>query len=238
MEHAGVLVTEDEVTFHISGRQFRKGGTIGKTNRGCVRNSLRLQSARAEAMNRKQAVDQMKAVACILSSDIERIIQHEDFVTDEAAHRSVIRAHFAFIEGMVYQLRSVALASGADLGIYSPDEIAVLREDAYSLDNKGKIKRRDSFEKMLPMILFSMRAYARIHGATFEPDTSVHGWEAMKKYVSIRNALAHPKTVDDLTVTEEKTKISGEATAWFQDNLKSLLDACADADKSYGSEQS
>lgn len=182
-------------------------------------------------MNIEDAVSQLKQVFDVLNRDVNAIIAYENFKEDESAHRSLIRAHFAFIEGMVYQLRSVALASGAKTGTFSAEEIAVLREETYSLNRKGELEKRDSFEKVLPMMLFSMSAYAKIHGAVFEPDTGSHGWEAMKKYVKIRNALTHPKSVDDLQVDEGKVEISGDAGDWFKDNLLNLFKVCDEADR-------
>lgn len=184
-------------------------------------------------MDGESAVAQMKEVFRVLSADINKICTYENFVNDEAAHRSLIRAHFAFIEGMVYQLRSIALASDADLSVYSAEEISVLREKNYFLNQKGGIERQDSFERILPMMLFSMRAYAKLHRTTFSPDTGAHGWEAMRKYVKIRNALTHPKTLDDLVVNKEKTEISSAANEWFQRNLTELFRVCEEGDRAF-----
>nr|WP_290695070.1 hypothetical protein [Halomonas sp. UBA3074] len=185
-------------------------------------------------MNRELVVRELQAVFKVLSEDIEGIRLYGQEHPTDLAHRTLLRTHFSFIEGMAYQLRQVALYSASEhLGFFSPEELAILKEEKYGLNKKGEIEVQGNFQKLRPAILFSIRCYCKIHGAEFEPDTSRHGWDAIGKYQVIRNQLAHPKSTADLKITDEKLKCSQDAAEWFKGTLLAMFHACDEADAKY-----
>ena len=48
----------------------------------------------------------------------------------------------------------------------------------------------------------------------------------MKRYVKIRNALMHPKSVEDLKMSQDKIQTSDAAAEWFKVAFLSLLETC------------
>ncbi|MFW6184050.1 MAG: hypothetical protein ACOC8X_09655, partial [Chloroflexota bacterium] len=168
-------------------------------------------------MDRREAVDQLKQTYLILSQDLDEIVAYGKSNPSPFAHRTLVRTHFALIEGLSYQMRQVTLASlEKHEGLLTPEEICLLREEKYEADSNGSVKARTQNLRPLPGLLFSIECYLKNHGATFKPDTSVHGWECMKKLVKIRNNLTHPKSSADLQLSEEDLMHVAKAAGWWK----------------------
>jgi hypothetical protein len=183
-------------------------------------------------MKRELAVNQMKSVFTLLSNDVEEIRVYGIENNNGFARRTLLRTHFAFIEGMVFQLRLVAIATAKDYpGLFSNEEVTLLKEERYQLSPKGKLETKVNFQKLLPMLLFTINCYTRIHGAKFTVKTDERGWEALKGYLRIRNNLMHPKSLSDLELDVSSLKISTEAAKWFKSTLLDMFAECAKADE-------
>ena len=173
----------------------------------------------------------MKAIWAVLASDVEKALEHGLSARSSFALRTLFRAYFALIEGLTYQFRKIALACGEyDAHLLTVEEITLLREQKYSLNNKGMPVPTTDYNKLLPGMLFSIRCYSKVHGVQFEPDTGLHGWEAMQEFVKIRNGLEHPKTVADLELNEAQVLNANEAATWWKSTILQLFEACKEAD--------
>ena len=179
-------------------------------------------------MNRKSAIIEMRAVFEVLSNDIEEIREYGKSNKSEFAERTLLRTHFAFIEGMTHQLKLVALCAASEHpSIFTSKELTVLKEEQYSLNKKGEIETKDNYQKLMPMMLFTINCYTKAHGGNYKPKTGVHGWEAMKDYLKIRNNLMHPKSTSDLKLDDNKLKISIDAAEWFKKTMQEMFDNCS-----------
>lgn len=128
-------------------------------------------------MNRAIAVGELKETFRILNDDINVIQDLLLSNNNDALHRALIRSYSSFIEGTLFQLRQVALKSeNSDVVIFSSEEVLLLKELQVSLSKKGEIEAKESYERFLPMMLFTFKQYVRVHGAKFEPNTGVDGW--------------------------------------------------------------
>lgn len=164
----------------------------------------------------------MKAVFKILTDDVEEIRQYGAKNQNDFARRALLRTHFAFIEGMVFQFQLLAIAYQKDFpSAFSHQDVSILEEKKYQLKDNGQIEARDNFQKLPAKLLFSIKAYASTCGVDFKPDTSHHGWAAFKRYLSIRNDLMHPKSVENLILDNKKLTDATEAADWFK---KTVLD--------------
>jgi hypothetical protein len=181
-------------------------------------------------MNRTEAVDQLKQVYTILNGDVNAAVEYGNTKPSPFAERMLVRAHFALVDGLSYQLRQVTLASLESTHALTNGEVALLSEQRYSLDNKGFPSPKEAYEAFLPNLLFCIRMYAKNHGAEFEADTGVHGWEAMKQAIRIRDRLTHPKSEACLTLSDKDTGYFIAASEWWNKTLLDLFQACAEAD--------
>lgn len=181
-------------------------------------------------MNRAEAVGELKAIVALLQDDVTRVVEYGKANPTPYAHRMFIRAEFALLEGLLYQMRQVTLASLAETDLLRPEEVTLLSEVRYSLDKKGQITEKEQFENFLPNMLFTLRMYAKNHGAEFEPNTGEVGWEAMQKAIRIRNSVTHPKSAACLDLSEQDMESVFLASRWWERTVLNLLQACNEAD--------
>jgi hypothetical protein len=106
----------------------------------------------------------------------------------------------------------------------------LLREERYGLDKKGEPEASDNFQSVVPNLLFTIRCYLKSHGASFTPDISHRGWEALQCAVGVRNRITHPKSIADLVLTDEDLQKLVEASQWWKRTVLGMLEACQEAD--------
>lgn len=183
-------------------------------------------------MNRAEAVDQLKQTWSILNADLEAAIQYGRVDNTPYAQRALVRAFFAVVEGLSYQMRQVTLASLAETEFLTDQEIQLLREVRHSLDDKGHPKATPNFLSFPESLLYSLTIYAKNHGAKFKIDTSQHdGWQALRRAARVRNSVTHPKTPEALTLSNADLQALANASSWWQATLLSLFEACNEADE-------
>lgn len=181
-------------------------------------------------MNRSDAVNQLQQVWNILANDLDEILVYGRTNPSPFAHRTLVRTHFALIEGLSFQLRQVTLATLTETEFLKPEEIFLLKEERYSLNPLGMPEAKDNFQTFLPSLLFSIRSYLKNHGATYQPDLSHHGWNAMRKAIAIRNRPTHPKSESCLVLSDEDLRNFVDAAAWWKKTLLEMFSACKEAD--------
>lgn len=161
-----------------------------------------------------------------LNSDIDELLKVYGNNPTRAITRALVRAYAAYFEAAVFEMRQEALDMSRNKPwIFSPEEESVLIEKIVFLDKKGRIQSKDDFQRFLPLVLFSFRAYAHSCGATFEPDTSLHKWESFQHFIAFRNRLMHPRSISEIEFDwNDLTKLV-EALSWFQDTVDSMLDS-------------
>jgi hypothetical protein len=182
-------------------------------------------------MKRPEAVDELKRVFTVLNKDLDRAIEFERAEPGQYAYRTLFRTYFAYVEGIAFQLRQVTLVSLQGTNVLTIEELALLREERFQLDSKGFPEAKENYQPILPNLLFSVHCYVKNHGATYRPDTGHHEWESMRKAVSARNRLMHPKSTNDLEITEEDIQHLNAGAAWWQRTLLEMYAACGEADE-------
>jgi hypothetical protein len=184
------------------------------------------------------ATADLKKVYKVLAADIEEARSYGQSNPTGYAHRALFRAAFALIDGLSFQFRAVSLACAEAMPqVLDNSEVSLLREEKYRLSRKGIPETTSEYQQLLPSILFSMRCYAKVHGATFEPELGHHGCESMKKFVAIRNSIEHPKAVSDLEYTDTNLRHAMEAMTWWKRQVLNLLDICREADEKAGGDE-
>lgn len=128
-----------------------------------------------------------------------------------ALRRSTVRAVFAAIEGLLWQLKSGldAPPAGESIG-----ELAVLREETYSVDERGVLRTRPYYLPLPQTIRFLTRLVQRARPA-YNLDFNHPGWTYLLASLEVRHRLTHPKTLEDLNVSEEELGQLSAAFAWF-----------------------
>ena len=179
---------------------------------------------------RARAVEQLKKTWAILDSDIGAALAYGREDNTPYAQRAMVRAFFAAVEGLSYQMRQVTLASLAGTELLSEQETQLLREVRHSIDDRGHPKEAPSFLPFPGSLLFSLSMYAKNHGASFEVDRSDAGWRAFRHAARVRNNVTHPKTPEALSLTDDDLQAVMDASRWWKATLLKLFQACEEAD--------
>jgi len=184
-----------------------------------------LEDFRSELETYSQQLDLHDKMEDILRQDLldcENLIS-VDKKTDSGA-RSFVRAVFALIEGSVFNLKQIALAlSKHGKGGFSQAELVMLEELSYDLDDKGATKSQVKFIPLPKNIKFAFTSAARAFRVAYELQVDDAGWDNFKKALLIRNRITHPKTIEDLQLSDKEVQTAADAASWYLKVQRELI---------------
>jgi hypothetical protein len=147
--------------------------------------------------------------------------------SEQVWRRSVYRAVFSWIEGVVYQMKQVALRTqgGLHQAKFSRAEIFFLQEETYYLKDNGKVNtRNNNFVEIGKNLRF---VYSQlVKGFKLQTEIEVDqygGWQQFKTAKEVRNRLMHPKNAADLIVSDADMESLLATKNWFDEQISKLL---------------
>lgn len=134
---------------------------------------------------------------------------------DTPGHRrELIRTVFTAIEGLHWRLKQDVFRHADWATQLTAHEQAAMREETYSVDDRGNIHSHPRFLPLTTSIRLIIKIVKR-----YEPDYVVDfnhkGWSNLGTAVKVRNRLVHPKVLADLAVTDDEIKSSISAFYWM-----------------------
>jgi hypothetical protein len=143
----------------------------------------------------------------------------------EIHRRAAVRSTFALIEGVTFALKQFAAGWLRDSEgslpwrVLASEEIArmaLLREESYDLDDKGRVVVRSARLDLPRNLRFALDSFFRIVNKSESPlDASGKEWSAFRTAIRIRNNLMHPKEAGDVGVSSEDALLVNQAYVWF-----------------------
>jgi uncharacterized membrane protein YecN with MAPEG domain len=140
--------------------------------------------------------------------DAEKRLQEND---TPGNRRDLVRAAFAAIEGLHWQLKRDVLKNG--LGKLTAHEYAAMAEESYSVDDRGNVSSIPRFLPITTAIRLVVQVVQR-YRPSYKVDFSHAGWSNLKSAVEVRNRLVHPKTLEDLAVTDSEIRKTISGFCW------------------------
>lgn len=123
---------------------------------------------------------------------------------DTPAHRrDLVRAISFGIEGLEWSLRRGVLKHSKSL---TSHEAAALAEESYKVDDRGNVNVATS----LRLVIQVAKRLPDYH-----EDLNHPAWTDLKAAVEVRNRLVHPKSLEDLTLTDDDISQSLSAFFWL-----------------------
>jgi hypothetical protein len=139
---------------------------------------------------------------------------------NQILRRAYIRAAFAFVEGAVFGAKAFLLkVHGLGEATLSPGELALLREEGYSLNRQGQVQARALFLSTAENVRFTLGILYRVYRRVPHPAFGSAGWSAFRKSLAIRNRITHPKRVADYRVSAADLETVRFALRWFGDQM-------------------
>jgi len=133
----------------------------------------------------------------------------------QVVRRSYVRAIFAAIDGLCFQLKQDCLERAQkNPTLYLAEEIGMLREQKYLLTSSGKTTARPFYPAMEDNIKFSMLIYFRGMSdikLSFETPEWIIVRQALKK----RHQITHPKLASELDISDADLQVATKAFVWL-----------------------
>lgn len=141
----------------------------------------------------------------------------------EEIRRIVIRSLFSIIEGMCYRMKVNAFLIGRLREIeFTKEELAMINEETYYLNEKGEARIRDFFPSLKSNLRFAFKILAKVFKSDFELVIENAGFENFQKAIDIRNRITHPKGIKDLDISQNDFNNVLRAYGWFISNMRKL----------------
>ena len=123
--------------------------------------------------------------------------------------RSAIRTVLASIEGVMHLTRGC-------LSVYplTAAELTIVKELSYEVTDRGTINERERsvpFDRSLKAIVRIVRKYRPEYSLDYDHP----GWSALLRSLEVRHRLRHPKSLEDLTVTDPEIEDAHRGFNWF-----------------------
>lgn len=158
--------------------------------------------------------------ACLeLLQDLVAVQKLAAIKEDQFTRRTAVRTAFALIEAMCFQMRRVIVLClflqsrrtlKLDLAILS-----LLAEKIPTISDNGKVSKRQQQQPMTSHIAFALRQAAELSGVDADQLFRDDGWNEFKKAVTLRHRLTHPKSKDDVQVSDDDCNYVGSGLTWF-----------------------
>ena len=110
------------------------------------------------------------------------------------------------------------------------DEYAMLSEATYELKDNGEVKTQPKFLKLPANLRFTMQVCNKMFGSTIDLEVTSAPWANFKKMIAIRNRITHPKSVDDLKISDPEIEMCKRVVGWFNRTIANFVSSIADRD--------
>ena len=160
-----------------------------------------------------------------VNEDLAEAVEFFRFGTRHFAIRTFVRTMAAEFETRLYLLQDFMLKlheESANIK-FAPEELAILKSETYVLRSNGQVQASVKFYPFKEHLLFTLKLFCKRFNPKATPDTSGSGWQAVQAFVEIRNRLMHPKSMSDLTITEDEVDLINQAQDWLRNAFKALF---------------
>jgi hypothetical protein len=144
--------------------------------------------------------------------------------------RTYLRSCFALVDGMLFAHRTVVQAYTKDAAEsplppkWTEAERMLLQEVEYELADNGTVKvRGQKFQPFLKYTRFIFNVPAKHHRKSNPVDYGGSGWQSFRAAYEIRNRITHPKSPDDLLISDGELVHIRAAVAWFVEAANCLM---------------
>ena len=159
---------------------------------------------------------QTQEMTYVLSNDVREIWKILDKDDSQTMRRAFIRALFAAIEGALYRVKiDLIYAHDKEYINLLPEELVLLSEKIYHIDKNGNAKSIDKFSPTKNTFLFIYNTLFRYTHNSYRIDKKDKYWSFFITILKARNRLMHPKTIDDLNVTDIELKQAKDLLFWI-----------------------
>src|SRR5690242_15704625 len=138
--------------------------------------------------------------------------QQDDPANQAFTRRTYVRTVFAAMEAMVYGMKQVSLFVHSHFKAkLDQDELDLLTETKVY----GNGKQDVWYPAFKDNVKGTFKAFAKAHGFDCKTDFGNDGWNKFLQAAEIRNRVTHPKSVKDLSLSDDDMNKVQQAVDWF-----------------------
>lgn len=149
-----------------------------------------------------------------LVGDVQSALARLGVSDTEAHRREAVRTTFAAIEGVAWVYREHVRTFTQDLGSMTPLLDFALQEKTYAVNDRGDLTEQTRFIPLTAMIRLTTQVAERSCPGLVV-DFGHVGWSNLKLAIGVRNRLVHPKTTEDLAITQGDLEIAKSGFFWL-----------------------
>lgn len=167
----------------------------------------------SNSSEKQPSISYKQLLNIILDEIIENVRKIHPPAINQADRRSFVRNVFSCIEGSTYAFKAWALDINPDS--LTHQEVDVIKEKVSFLNHNGEAETQTLKIQTLPNIDFSFKILSKVMNIENPLDKSNHGWEQLRKAIKIRHRLTHPKSAEDLTISNEEMILLSHAVLFY-----------------------
>jgi hypothetical protein len=188
--------------------------------------------------NIKKVAYEINKIMDVIVTDVSFSIKASESCKDvdeiRYCQRSNVKNFFSILECLIFQFKRISLiAYQLDIAEFSESEIALLKEETYELNNKGDVETKISKLKTTDNFLFSVKMLERAFNYSIGFEKNSKQWQDFLTAIKIRNRLTHPKTIEELFITDNEVNVINRVIEWFFQIVDEFGDAADKFDKKY-----
>jgi hypothetical protein len=166
-----------------------------------------------------------------LVADVEQAESRLRLEDNQCNRRTLIRSQFALIELMFFNLRTTTMELLVEEARYSGKlnvfHICLLSEESPVLSDKGEVVTQQQRQPFLNHLAFTIRTLADFVRLDVAPKFGDNGWNELRRETQVRHRLTHPKSPQDIIVTDDEIRTMQRADNWLQEVHRELMEAIA-----------
>ena len=161
---------------------------------------------------------------------LEDTVEVESLLKDmdsQCARRMYIRSLFSLYEGTIWLIKQTCLNASCEVcrKVRHPDKEGLLKDENYEVDANGDIKTRPRFTPLASNLRFAFMTFSDLFGVDIDLETGSHHWKNFKDSIGVRNRITHPRSAEDLLISDEEFAKCQDSSYWFNRILHEVLAA-------------
>jgi hypothetical protein len=161
----------------------------------------------------------------LVNNDLAEAAELFRFATYDFSVRTFVRTMAAEFETRLFLLQDFMLKIHEETSNikFTPEELAILKSETYALRRNGELYSAVKFYPFKEHLLFTLKLFARRFNPKAEPNTDNDEWHSVQEFIEIRNRLMHPKSMNDLVISESEIESIHKAQSWLRKSFKALF---------------
>lgn len=150
----------------------------------------------------------------VLADDVQHALNLARDSNEQADRRNLIRTIISATEGISWDCRDYVRSILREVGQIPPLLELAFDELTYFVSERGQLITQPRFVSTTSMIRLTVNV-AQMLGSDLQVDFGNGGWDSLKKAIAIRNRITHPKSLDDLIVSDIDVETAQSGFFWF-----------------------